>query len=234
MNKNLVKLAVGTVAVFGMGAAQATDFLFSDPGGEIPSNAGDLTCTSSLFEPSGQCKDGDWLTDMDTSFIEYTKDGIVIQVSGTQTDGMTEGQVIQDLDPDWGGLAINGGTGDTDNMNDGETLTIALQGGGGILLNSVSFFDEDHGIPIDGFTDNGNDVKLEIYLGGGLVTTLWFALTDSQATFGVGFHGDTFIFTALSGSDNFYVAAINVPEPATLALLGLGLLGFGFARRRRS
>ena len=80
------------------------------------------------------------MTDGDTSFLEYTKDGIVLEVSGTQSDGMTEGQVIQDLGSDWGGLGINAGTDETDNMNDRETLTIDVTSGGGILLNSVSFF----------------------------------------------------------------------------------------------
>jgi len=211
------------VAVFGMGVAQATDFLFSDPGADTPSNAGDVTFSG-----------GDYLTDGTPTFLAYSKDGITLEVSGTKVGGSV-GQVIQDLNPDFGGLAINDGTGGTDNMNDGETLTIDVTTGG-ILLNSVSFFDENHGIPVDQFTVCGScfDVKLEIFLGGGLVTTLWFDLTMTQATFDVGFHGDEYKFTALSGSDNFYVAIINVPEPGTLALFGLGLLGFGIARRRKS
>ena len=224
MTKILVKLALATIAVFGMGVAQATDFLFSDPGSDTPSNLTDLDTTTST---------GDYITDGTPTYIEYSKDGLVFQVSGT-TDGTTTGVVIQDLQPDWGGLAINDGP--TDNMNDGETLTIALTSGGGILLNSVSFFDENHGIPVDQFTvcNSCFDVKLEIFLGGDLVTTLMWDLTMTQASFDVGFHGDEFKFTALTDSDNFYISAINVPEPGTLALLGLGLLGFGFARRRKT
>jgi hypothetical protein len=35
------------------------------------------------------------------------------------------------------------------------------------------------------------------------------------------------------GNEQFYLDTISVPEPAMFSLLGLGLLGFGFARRAR-
>lgn len=36
-----------------------------------------------------------------------------------------------------------------------------------------------------------------------------------------------------SNAEEFYISAINVPEPTIVALLGLGLVGIGFARRSR-
>lgn len=60
-------------------------------------------------------------------------------------------------------------------------------------------------------------------------------LYDTDLSFNA---GDSLIISYYSGdtlrADEFYLSAISVPEPATLALLGLGLTAFGIRRRRRS
>lgn len=45
--------------------------------------------------------------------------------------------------------------------------------------------------------------------------------------------GTMFEWMAPDGSDDFLIASITVPEPTTVALLGLGLAGIGYKRRRK-
>lgn len=61
---------------------------------------------------------------------------------------------------------------------------------------------------------------------------LWFASLDDANNFGFysGIISDIKISDLALGPDQFF----SVPEPTTLAVFGLGLLGLGFVRRRRA
>jgi len=86
--------------------------------------------------------------------------------------------------------------------------------------------------------DTGGSVTLLGYSGSSLLYSSTVALGPSMSQYNLNFMGiDKFVMETPAASyaflDNFEYQASSVPEPASLALVGLGLAGMSFLRRRQ-
>ncbi len=75
--------------------------------------------------------------------------------------------------------------------------------------------------------DNNGSADYAIITGNGVINKAGFDATEGEWTF------STQGFGNLGNGGSFSFSATSVPEPAAIALLGLGLIGFGAARRKK-
>jgi hypothetical protein len=121
------------------------------------------------------------------------------------------------------GYGVSSGTGDSADIDNNPLDTLTLTFNQTVTLTGITFGNWDN-------NDNSG-----IYNGGVLVTTY----SDNTGVATISATGTTFEFRATGPNDDyqvrsidFTVAATPTPEPATLGMMGLALLGIGVCTRK--
>ena len=176
------------------------------------------------------------------ALLEFTKAGAAVP-AGINI-------IIQPPSGDADGVAFNAGTGTIFTADDVDETIYEFATAGGAPLSSFlttaidAAFDEPEGITVDPLTGNllvvddggGTSSLYELTTTGDLVMTVDLAaLTGFGDPEGVAIdRANNKLYVAFADDNKvaqFSIAA--VPEPTMIGLLGLGLVGLGFVRRKR-
>ena len=232
MKKILSTIVVGygLLAMAGGVSAAPITIEFQDPNADTP--------VGGNFTTGGTCNginisSTDLCTIDDALGLDYSKDGATVNVTAYNGDGVTS--LIQDLAPDNSGLGVlsPGETNSDDQVQLSNNESIAFDFSTLVLLSGLDF-------------NNGSDRNCSAGSSEGPCGT--FDLFVDGSLFGSYNAVDDLLLGAIAGSmfevvatgplnGGFAIGSITinkVPEPGTLALLGIGLLGMGFSRRRNA
>jgi hypothetical protein len=157
--------------------------------------------------------------------------GLVAGQSATITVGLDNG-VAGDVSQIWTAGDLTSVTFD---FNNGGLVTTFKSPWGGSLSSSVGNFTTNGSGVLTGVMSSWYDISLgtDWTSSGVAVTPLWWYLNSGNSVYGSD-KGDVGLssVSGLSSAANWSKVAA-VPEPSIIALFGLGLVGIGFARRKR-